>query len=319
MKNKVIDTASKYSRFLIIILLVVVLSLASSNFLTISNMTTIFRQSSLMLIMSLGMTCVMLLGIGVDMSIGSVLALSNCLAAPLMLASSSTGSVLLGVLVAIAVGVGVGIINGLLVAHLRLSAILVTFGMREILRGMVYLILQGKVIMNIHPAIQFIGSGRLFGEIPMPIIIAVVLAIIMAFVLGRTRIGREIYLVGANPSSANFSGVNSKNVIMRGFIFSGLFATIAGLIYLGRLGTAEGDIGTQFAFQVISAVAIGGISFSGGIGTIGGAVIGSVVLSTILNGMNLLNVSSLWQGIVNGLVILLAVLLDNFARKRLGQ
>jgi len=314
-----IDLLAKYSRICVLVLLTLALSLFVPNFMTFSNVITVLQQSSLMLIMSLGMTCAMLLGRGVDMSIGSTLALANCLAAPFMLARYGTGSLLLGVLISLAVGVGIGLINGVLVAYLHLPSVLATFATREIFRGIVYLLLKGKVISGMHPTIMFIGSGRLFGEIPVTIIIALILTLIVGFLLKGTSVGRQLYIVGANPEAARFSGIRSKRVIISGFVLSGLFASIAGLVYLGRLGTAEAEIGAKFAFNCISAVAIGGISFNGGIGKVSGAVIGCLILNMITNSLNLLKVDSLWQGTASGVVILLAVILDHVARKRLGQ
>lgn len=310
---------AKYSRVIILLLICICLTISSKNFLNIDNLVNVLRQSSMMLIMSLGMTCAMLLGRGVDMSIGSTLALSSCIAASFLTFEASTGSIILGVIIALSIGILIGIINGALIAYLKLPAILVTFGMREIVRGLVYTIMRGNVVTNLHPYILFLGGGRLFDIIPMPIVIAGFLTLITAFILKRTKIGRELYVVGANASAAKFSGIKTNRTIIFGFAISGLLAALAGVVYLGRLGTAEGDIGQIFAFQSISAVAIGGISFNGGIGSAWGAVIGVLILTLLTNGLNLLNISPFWQGTVNGSIIIAAILLDHIARKRIGE
>ena len=319
MKSKALDFVAKYSRILVLVLLIGVSSALAPKFLTVSNMITILQQSSLMLIMALGMTCAMLLGRGVDMSIGSTLAIANALSASYMVASKSTGSIVTGILISLAVGCGIGLLNGVLIAYLNLPAILVTFATREIFRGCVYAYLKGRVIMGMHPVITFLGSGRIFKKIPVTILIAFALALIVSIFLRRTRKGRELYLVGANPSAADFSGINAKAVTILAFTLSGLFASIAGIIYLGRLGSAESEIGMKFAIQCVSAVAIGGISFNGGMGNVSGAIIGCIILNMINNTLNQLKIDPYWQGTATGLIILLAVILDHFARKRLGN
>lgn len=144
------------------------------------------------------------------------------------------------------------------------------------------------------------GSGFVFGVIPTQIVIAVVLTVATAWMLKHTRMGRELYIAGANPNAARFSGLKVEKSVILGFVLSGALAALAGIVYLGRLGAAEAEIGNQFHFQCVSAVAIGGISFAGGAGSAWGAVIGALILNILINGMNLLNISSYWQGTVNG-------------------
>lgn len=306
----------KYSRILILVLIMAGVSLASPDFMKASNLLNVARQSSMLLIMSLGMTCAMLLGKGVDMSIGAILSLTSCLAAGFMRSSDSAGSVVVGILVALVIGALMGCLNGILVACLHLPAILVTFGIREIIRSVAFYYMDGNIISGFHPSIMFMGSGWVFGVIPTPIVIALVLTLATAFMLKYTRTGREIYVVGANPEAARFSGLKVEKSVIMGFVLSGTLAALAGIVYLGRLGAAEAEIGNAFAFQCVSAVAIGGISFAGGAGSAWGAVIGALILNTLLNGMNLLNISSYWQGTVNGAIIIIAVLLDYMVRKQ---
>ena len=306
----------RYSRILILVLLMICMSAASPNFLKATNLINVARQSSMLLIMSLGMTCAMLLGRGVDMSIGATLSISSCIAAGFMRSNDSPGSVFLGILIAILIGMLIGVINGTLVAYLHLPAILVTYGVREIIRSLAYYYMDGDVVTGFHSIVNFMGSGYVFGVIPTQIIIALALTFIMAWMLKHTILGRELYVVGSNPNAARFSGIRVERSVVMGFVLSGALAALAGIVYLGRLGAAEAEIGTDFHFQCVSAVAIGGISFAGGAGSAWGAVIGALILNILINGMNLLNISSNWPGTVNGVVILIAVVLDYVARKQ---
>ena len=306
---------SKYSRFMLLILICVGLTIATPNFLNYRNILNVFQQSSMLLIMALGMMFAMLLGRGVDMSIGSVVALTSCIGALIMRMGRGTEFIILGIVVAILLGIFIGTANGLLIAYLKLPAILVTFGTQQIIRGTAFYIMSDTVIVGLPSTILFLGTGRVWG-VPMPIIIAVALVSIAAFILNKTQIGRKIYVVGANPAAAKFSGIHVNRTIVLGFMISSLLATIAGIVFIGRLGAAEPQIGDAFAFQAVSAVAIGGTSFRGGIGSAGGVVIGALIITLLLNGMNLLNISAFWQGAVSGLIVILAVLLDYFARKK---
>lgn len=308
MKGK--EFLVKYSRIMILVLLMVGTSIASPDFLKADNLLNVARQSSMLLIMSLGMTCAMLLGRGVDMSIGATLSLTSCVAAGFLRSNDTIGSVLIGIIIALLIGMLIGLVNGMLVAYLHLPAILVTYGVREIIRSIAFFYMDGDVVSGFHKIVMFMGSGFAFGKIPTQIIIALILTVATAWMLRHTRMGRELYVVGANPSAAKFSGLKVEKSVVIGFVLSGVLAALAGIVYLGRLGAAEAEIGTQFHFQCVSAVAIGGISFAGGAGSAWGAVIGALILNILINGMNLLNISSYWQGTVNGVIIIIAVLLD---------
>lgn len=314
MKGK--EFMMKYSRILILVLIMVCVSAASPDFLKPSNLLNVARQSSMLLIMSLGMTCAMLLGRGVDMSIGATLSLTSCVAAGFLRSNDTVGSVLIGIVIALVIGMFIGLINGALISYLHLPAILVTYGIREIIRSAAFFYMDGDIVSGFHKMVMFMGSGFAFGTIPTQIIIALVLTIATAWMLKHTRMGRELYVAGANPNAAKFSGLKAEKSVVLGFVLSGALAALAGIVYLGRLGAAEAEIGNQFHFQCVSAVAIGGISFAGGAGSAWGAVIGALILNILINGMNLLDISSYWQGTVNGVIIIIAVLLDYVVRKK---
>lgn len=317
MKKKIfsLQTFAKYSHYIILFLICAVMSLVSDNFLSFSNIISVLRQSSFLVVMSLGMMFAMILGRGNDMSIGAVVAISSCLGAGFLRMSNGPLSIVLGFLVAIGSAVVLGAMNGSMVAYLRLPALLVTYGMSNVLRGVVYAYMNGSVITNLCKAVTFIGAGRI-GPIPTPIIIAALFTLLAHFILKHTTFGRELYIVGANPEAARFSGIKTRRVVITGFALTGFMAGVAGLMYIGRLGTAEAQIGAEFHLNAIAAAAIGGVSFNGGVANPGGVVAGAIILSLLTNCMNLLNISSNWQGFMNGVIIIFAVLLDYFANRK---
>lgn len=317
MKKKIfsLQTFAKYSHYIILFLICAVMSVVSDNFLSFSNIISVLRQSSFLVVMSLGMMFAMILGRGNDMSIGAVVAISSCLGAGFLRMSNGPASIVLGFLVAIGSATILGAMNGSMVAYLSLPALLVTYGMSNVLRGVVYGYMNGSVITNLCKAVTFIGAGRI-GPIPTPIIIAALFTLLANFILKHTTFGRELYIVGANPEAARFSGIKTRRVVITGFALTGFMAGVAGLMYIGRLGTAEAQIGAEFHLNAIAAAAIGGVSFNGGVANPGGVVAGAIILSLLTNCMNLLNINSNWQGFMNGVIILFAVLLDYFANRK---
>lgn len=314
MKKK--DLIAKLSRPALVLIIGIVLSILSPDFLTKTNILNVLRQSSLLLIMSLGMLYAMLLGRGLDLSIGATLALSSCCSAMIMSQDPSNPALtILGIVVGIAIGLLIGAVNGALVAYFSLPAMLVTYGTRQIIRGVAFNSMSDKVITFFPRIISYIGTGRILG-ISLPIWIAAVLTALVIFILKKTAFGRRFFLVGANPSAANFSGIDSKKTIVYGFMLNALFATLAGFIYIGRLNAAEPQIGPDFHFNAISACAIGGVSMSGGSGDPLGVVCGAIILMLLQNGLNLLGISANWNALVQGLAIIIAVLLDFFANRK---
>lgn len=317
MKSKTLSakTLAKYSHYIILLVICFAMSVISDNFLTFSNIISVLRQSSFLLVMSLGMTFAMVIGRGADMSLGATVAISSCLAAFYLRARSGAPTVIFGFVFALAIGAAAGIINGSLIAYLRLPALLVTYGMQNVLRGLIYSYMEGDVVTNLHKSVSYLGAGYV-GKIPVPIVVAGLMTLFVWFIFRFTALGRKLLVVGANPEAARFSGINANRIIIAGFSMTGVMAALAGLMYIGRLGTAEAQIGSEFHLNAIAAAAIGGVSFNGGIVNIGGVVAGSIILSLITNGMNLLNISSNWQGIINGFIIIFAVLVDYFTNRK---
>lgn len=314
MKKK--DLIGKLSRPALVLLIGLILSFMTPDFLTKANILNVLRQSSLLLIMSLGMLFAMLLGRGLDLSIGATLALSSCWAAMIMSQDpSNVGLTILGIAIGIAMGLLIGAINGALVAYFSLPAMLVTYGTRQIIRGIAYIQMSDKVITFLPRFITYIGTGRILG-VSLPIWIAGLLTVLVIFILKRTAFGRKFFLVGANSAAANFSGIDSKKTIVCGFMLNALFAALAGFIYIGRLNAAEPQIGPDFHFNAISACAIGGVSMSGGSGDPLGVVCGAIILMLLQNGLNLLGISANWNALVQGAAIIIAVLLDFLANRK---
>lgn len=314
--KKVLTTAAKYSYVFILLLIVIFMSFATDQFLTASNILNVLRQASLLLIMALGMAMAMILGRGVDMSLGAIVSISSCFAAQFFLRSSNVGEIFLGILVGLAVGAACGVLNGVMVTYLHLPAMLATYGLREILRGVAYAYMDGNVITNINPIISFLGNGKIAGVFPTPVVMALIFTLICTYFLKKTKTGRELYLTGSNPQAARFSGINVNKTVILGFVLSGVMAAVAGILYVGRLGAAEAEIGNDFHFQAVSAAAIGGVSFNGGSAKTYGVVAGALILTLLNNAQNLLQISSSWQGVIYGTVIIIAVLIDYFVTKQ---
>lgn len=285
-------------------LLVLGLSLLSDRFLQVSNQINVLRQASINGVVSVGMTLVILTG-GIDLSVGSVLALAAVIAADLMKQGTS---VPVAVAVALGVGAGLGMINGLIITRGRIPPFIATLGMLTVARGLTLMYTQGQPVTKLPQAFRFIGAG-VAGAIPMPIIVAGLAFLIVYILLSRTRIGQYIYTLGDNPTAAHMAGVPSHRMIVLVYSISGLCAALAGLVLIARLDSAQPVIGQGYELNAIAAVVVGGTSFSGGEGSLVGTLLGVLFIETLNNGLNLLNVSSLWEQVVKGVVIALALLL----------
>ena len=299
-----------FARLLALGLLCLGLTLASDAFLTTGNLLNVLRQASLLFLLASGVTLVVLTA-GLDLSVGANVALSACLAATLM---KATGSVSVAVLAGLGCGLGIGIANGLLVTLLRLPPFIATYGTSWILHGVTYWFMQGETIHGFPPAFRALGSGRWLG-IPVPVLLMLAFLAAGASFARRTRWGQEVYAVGANTEATRLSGVPVHRRLVLVYAISGAMAGLASLVYLARLNSAEGDIGESLTLPAIAAVLIGGTSLSGGVGSILGTLMGALLLTLVLNGMNLLSISANWQPLVTGAVIVLAAFLDNPTRK----
>ena len=298
-------------RLAAVLLIGIVLGLASDVFLTETNLLNVLRQAALLFLIAAGLTLVILTA-GLDLSVGANLGMSACLAASVL---KATGSPILGALTGVASGLGTGFVNGLLVTALRIPPFIATYGMLWVLHGLSYYYMAGDTIYGFPPGFREICSGYALG-IPIPIYLMFVFLAIGWLFLERTTWGQEIYTIGANPVAARLSGIPVKRRLALAYAVSGGMAGLAALVYLARLNSAESDIGEPLLLPAIAAVLIGGASLFGGVGTIGGTLIGALILTRVLNGMNLLEVNANWQPFVTGVIVLIGVLLDMWTRKR---
>jgi D-allose transport system permease protein len=298
----------KYGILLILLLLVVIMGILSPKyFLTVNNLIQIILQSSITILIALGEFFAILIA-GIDLSVGSVLALTGMVTAKMMvggvpiIVAILVGGILLGGLL--------GLINGVLVVQTGLHPFIITLGGLTIFRGVTLVISNARPVYGFPAAFQKTVAGDLFGIIPVPIIIALAVAVIFYIITTKTILGRNLYAIGGNQDSAWLSGVNVKIHKMVVFSLSGMASGIAGIVMIGRLGAAEPLAGQGFELYAIAAAIIGGTSFFGGKGRVSGVVVGAIIIGLINNALNILNVPTFYQQIVMGSLIILSVFLD---------
>ncbi len=306
--NILIKYLVKFGILPILLLVFLFFAIATPKFTSSYNLINIFRASSYNMVISIGLTLVLLTG-GIDISVGSVLAVSGILAVKMSLTSMPW----LSVPVALVFGLAIGLVNGVLVAYIKLPPFIVTLGALTYLRG-VALILAGRSIINSELSYAWIGNGDLFG-IPWVGIIAISLIILFHLITTKTVFGMRIYSVGSNPLAAKFTGINTEKVVVKVYMISGMLAAIAGIFISSRNYCGNGLMGQGYENNAIAASIIGGTSFTGGKGTILGTMLGAFVIAMLNNGLTVMGVSYYWQQVVRGMVIIFAVILDVLRNK----
>lgn len=296
----------KYGVFVSFLLIFIVLSLVAPGFLTVQNLTTVLRQISINGILAIGITFVIITG-GIDLSLGSTVALAGVVAA--LFAKQGEGILLMSLLSGIITGVLAGVVNGLVVTKGKVAPFIVTLGMMTILRGLALVVSNGRPVSDLSDAFNFIGGGSFLG-IPLPILIFLAVILVSYVLLERTVMGRYIYATGGNEKAAYASGVNTDKVKMFVYVICGAFAGLAGIVLASRINTGQPNAGISFELDAIAAVVIGGANLSGGIGKVTGTVLGVLIIGIINNGLDLLNVTSYYQQIIKGVIIIGAVLID---------
>ena len=284
-----------------------VLSTVNENFLTWGNWVNILRQTSINGILAIGMTYVILTK-GIDLSVGSILALSGLVTGSLV-TGSEPHSAFVGILAGLLVGLALGAVNGLIVARLSVAPFVVTLGMLSVARGMTFIYNDGMPIANLSKEFRFIGQGMVAG-IPVPVIILAITFFLFWFILKYTTFGRYVYAVGGNERSAKTSGISTRWVVFAVYVISGLLSGLAGQILAARTTSALPQAGIAYELDAIAAVVIGGTSLSGGVCTLSGTLIGALIIGVINNGLDLMGVSSYYQQVIKGTIIVAAVLLD---------
>ena len=305
MKIDIGSVLKNYGIIIAFVLICIILSAMSPVFFTMTNLTNVIRQTSIYGIMAVGMTFIILTG-GIDLSIGSILAIAGAVCAGMLKEGYSFPVVVLATL---AVGVGCGLINGLFITVGKITPFVATLGMMSIARGFTLIYTKGYPISGFSPDFRFIGGGYVWGW-PVPIIIFLIVAIVAYVVLTQTKLGRYTYAIGGNEETVKLSGINSGFYKTLVYVIAGASAALSALILTSRLNSAEPIAGLGYELDVIAAVVIGGTSLNGGRGSLWGTFIGALMIGVINNGMNLLDISPYFQLVVKGLIIIAAVLLD---------
>lgn len=299
-----------YSTISILVLMIIVFGiLRPRSFLTGNNLVRIIEQSSITILLGLGEFFAILLG-GIDLSVSSVMALSGAVTAHLMVNAGLNPflAILLGVLV---FGAFIGILNGLLVTGTGLPPFIITLGTQSILRSLVYIVTDARAVSGLPTSFSRVVGGDILG-LPVPILVAVITAAILTFFTMKLQAGRNLYALGGNSQSAWYAGITVKKHTILAFAISGVCAALAGMVNIARLAAAEPNAGTGYETYAIEAVIIGGASFFGGTGIIPKVFIGGLIIGVINNGLNMVGVSSYYQQLAMGCLLIVAVTLDRF-------
>ncbi|WP_209305656.1 ABC transporter permease [Microbacterium sp. dk485] len=300
---------SRYSIFIILVVVLVAASMLSPNFLSTDNVFNVLRQVAVITILAYG-AMTLIIGGMIDLSAGAVMAFAGVAS---VMVYKSTGNLLFGVLAGIAVGMICNLINAFLVATLRTPAFIVTLGMMLMARGAVLELTQGQNVLQLGDFI-LIGQGNL-GWLPIPVLILIVVTIVIWYLMNQTRYGRSVYAVGGNEEAARAAGIAVEKVKYQAFLVNGALVGIAGVIFMSRVNAGLPNAGIGYELQAITAPIIGGTSFSGGVGTVFGTLAGALIVGVLGNIMNLIGIGSYVQQIVMGLIIVVAVAYDVFSKR----
>ena len=304
-----------------LVVMSIALAFASENFATADNLFNVMRQVSVNLCISVGMTLVILTG-GIDLSVGSILALSGAVAAGLIKSGISIeganlhiGFTFFGVvIVALVIGGALGWFNGQMVTRFKVPPFIATLGMLTIARGLTMLYTNGHPITGLGTSFEYLGTGWFCG-VPMPVLVAALVVVLFALFMRKSPWGRYIYAIGGNERATRLSGIDVNRVKCFVYTVAGVLSAVAALIVTARLDSAQPNAGTGYELDSIAAVVIGGTSLNGGKGSVWGTVVGALIIGVLNNGLVLLNVSPFWQQVIKGLVILLAVVMDRMNAK----
>ncbi len=291
----------------VLVIIVVLFSLATDTFLSTNNLVNILRQASINIVLAVGMTLIILTG-GIDLSVGSTLAVTAVVGVMTSLNPAlQWGTVLFPLLV----GLVIGLINGVLVAYVKLPPFIATLGTMTTFRGVSYLIPDGTTVINNDLNFAWIGNDYL-GPIPWLVVIAFVIVLLTWFLLRKTVLGVRIYAVGGNAQAARLTGIKVGFVLIFVYGVAGLLCGLGGVMTASRLYSASGLLGNGYELDAIAAVILGGTSVVGGIGSVAGTLVGALIMAVLNNGLTLMNVSFFWQMVIRGIVIVLAVTIDKF-------
>jgi ribose transport system permease protein len=314
--KKYTRSLARFQSLIALFILCLVLSILSDKFLTVDNAWNVMRQISVNICIATGMTLVVLTA-GIDLSVGSVLALSGAVTAGLLRnglefpsANLYVGFTILGaVLAGLLVGALLGVFNGWTITRFKVPPFVATLAVLTVARGLTMLWTKGFPISGLGESFSYIGTGWFLG-IPLPVWISAIVVLMAVLITKKTRFGRYIYAIGGNENASRLSGIHINRVKIAVYTIAGALAAIGGIIVTSRLDSAQPNAGLTYELDAIAAVVIGGTSLSGGKGSIMGTVLGAIIIGVLNNGLVLLNVSPFWQQVVKGFVILLAVIID---------
>ena len=306
-RRRVGTLIGKYGVYFALVVMFVAMSFASPTFLTVTNLFNILKQNAVIGIISVGMTFVIVTG-GIDLSVGAIVAMAACFGTSLAQKGTATPTAV-AYLVGVLAGIACGAFSGLFIAHFHLPAFIATLATQTIVRGIVYVFTDGRPITGVTDAYKLIGRSS-WGFLPIAVVIYAVFIAAGIFFLSYTKFGRHVYAIGGNKKAAIVSGVNAKLTEFMVYVISGFTAACAGVLLSSRIQTGQPAGGQGYELDAITATVIGGSSLSGGRGTVFGCFIGMLVIGIMTNGLDLLNVSSYYQQIIKGAIILMAVLAD---------
>ena len=304
---------NRFLPFASLICLFLLLSLASPYFLTLGNLSSVIRQTTVITIMAIGMTVVIASG-GIDLSVGSMVGLTGVCGTMLIAGNYPTA---LAVLAAMVAGAACGAFNGTAATVLRIPPFIATLGTLGIYRGLTLLVTDGMPIANLSRDFGVLATGTVLGYIPVPLVFLLGTALVVHFILKYTKLGRYSYAIGSNAEAARCSGIRVAPYTVAIYTLGGALAGLAGMIESARLVTGQPTAGEGYELRVIAAVVIGGGSLNGGQGTVAGTIVGALIMGLLSNGCNLLGISPFVQQVIIGSVIILAVTLDEFQRRRM--
>ena len=313
-KTKLIKIISEFSIGLALIIEIIMFSQLSPYFFTAENLLNITLQVSITAIIAAGMTFVILTA-GIDLSVGSLVALAGILATSVIKIDLPVYlSLPLGILAGIFFGIFSGFIAGVFVTKFKITPFIVTLALMTIWRGTAFVYTGGRPIWDLPEAFSYLGGGRIIG-VPVPTVIMIMVFIASHIALTKTRFGRYVYAVGGNLEAARLAGIKTNKILISVYIICGVLSAIAGVLLASRINSGQPNAGLMYELDVIAAVVVGGTSLFGGRGTIIGTFLGAMLIAVLRNGLNLLNVGSYVQQVIVGVVILLAVLLDQLRKK----
>lgn len=321
-----INFFERFGVFIFLVILLVFFQSQNGNFLSSRNIFNILTEVSIYGIMAIGMTFV-IITTGIDLSVGSILAFCAILAAYVikdgefvLVVQDQWGgySWLIALVICLVVGTFIGFLHGLGITKLKIPPFIVTLGGMTIWRGATLIVNNGSPISGFDAGYRWWGRGDLFGIVPVPVAVLIVVVIIGYIALHKTKWGRFVYSVGGNTEAARLAGVDINKTLISVYTVIGLLAGLSGFILSARLGSAESIAGVSFELRVIASVAIGGTSFLGGYGKVSGTVLGSLIMGVLINGLVLMGISAYWQQVIMGIIIILAVSFDTYAKSRRG-